>query len=334
MDNFDYEEYNKNRISWKDFLAKNDFSLRALVKFNNTRVLNKGFFKDLTFMYRVIMNKKVFYAFLDQLKEPLFFPLAEIDDAILLKILRPYELSRYTIQERVKAITDHYKLLSQYLTSDQINQIYSNDGLEIGKYTPTEAIPLEYKIVIHYSKTHRREGELTVSIVKKTAIDGINVPAYERIFSVALNLGTINNEKVMKINSIQGCTPHLQDPQKEISNITKLGFGLLPKYLLLTIAFNLAKIFEINKVLGIKKDSHVFNNKHYKSKMQNEFKNDYDKHWMDFGATEFDNDYYELHEQPRTPIEEIPSKKRSQHRKRYAFVDQLLANLNQKFVKK
>ena len=87
MDNFNYELYAKNRMSWKDFLAKNDFSLKALVKFNNTRILNKSFFKDISFIYRVLVNRKDFYFFLNKLKEPQLYPLAETDDSILFKVL-------------------------------------------------------------------------------------------------------------------------------------------------------------------------------------------------------------------------------------------------------
>ena len=334
MDNFNYELYAKNRMSWKDFLAKNDFSLKALVKFNNTRILNKSFFKDISFIYRVLINRKDFYFFLNKLKEPQLYPLAETDDSILFKVLRPYELARYSVRERIVAITQHYEILNQYLPDDIINQIYTADGVEIGSYVPTEAIPLNYKIITHFSKTHRREGEFAISIVKKTFLENSNIETTERIFSIAFNLGFINNKKTLKINAIQGCTPHLSEPQKEINNVTKLGFGLMPKYLLMSIAFKLAEIFECNEVLAIRKESHVFNNHHYKNKMQNDFKNDYDKQWLDFSPKEFDKDYYSVYPMIRTPIEEIPSKKRSQHKKRYAFLDQIINNVEEIFTRK
>ena len=324
MDNFDCTN---RRMSWKEFVDKNDFSLRALIKFNNSRILNKGLFKDLTFIYRVLLNRKDFFGFLEELKKPQFYPLAEKDDSILFKILRPYELSRYSVKERIEAITKHYEILNQYLPSDKLNQLYTEEGIEIGRYTPTEAIPLQYRIIAHFSKTHRREGDFAISIVRESIIEGFDVATTERIFSIAFNLGYINGQRVMKINAIQGCTPHLAEPQKEISNITKLGFGLLPKYILVAIAFKMSVLFDCEEVLAIKKNSHVFNNVHYKTKMKNEFKNDYDKQWQDFNPVDFDNDYYKITPMPRTPIEEIPSKKRSQHRKRYNFVDQIINNL-------
>lgn len=322
------------RISWDSFIKNNKFDVWSLIKFNKSRLPNSGLWKAITFFYRRFKYKTIFDKYLNILKQKNFFYIADTDDAILYKMLRPFELSTYSIEERINVFKMHHNIISEIMCEQYIKEIYSEKGLEIAVFNPTENIPFLYRIVFHYSKTHRREGELTLSYVRENFDDYLNRNVMERIFSISFNFGYLDDKKVIKINSIQGCSPHLKDPQKEINNITKLSFGTMPKFMLMTILFSLLKTIEFDEILGIKKDYHVYSEKHYKNKFQNIFKTDYDKIWVeDFNGTEFNNNYYKLQENIRKPLDEIPSKKRSQYKKRYAFTDEVILNINRIFNK-
>lgn len=281
-------------IDWKNFIESKNLSLLGILKFNHLRN-KKGLIHDLSFVWKVLTHRKTYNRYLDLLSKPCCTSACIRDASILYKILRPYEVGNNNGRERVNILENHYNMLSEYLRIEQFDQLGTEEGIQIISFNKTEALPDDVILSLQYNGTHRREAELTVAILKKCYIEDEQKYARERIFSIAFNLGIINNERVIKINSIQGCTPHLKEPQKEISNITKQGFGMLPKFLMLEVAFKIAEIMNIKHVLGIKKASHIYNNAHYKSKISSEdFRYDYDKQWSEFGATDFNENYYKL----------------------------------------
>ena len=322
------------KIKWNDFLKKNDFSLLALVRYNLSHVRTKTWFRQLTFVYRVLKHWKPYHNYLNLLKTSKFQPLAELDDVILLKVLRPYELYRYSVVERTQILKEHYDILSEKFDEKAISVIFTDLGYKIASYEPNQNITDNYEIIANYSRTHRREGEFAISIIKKNLAEGeTDAVGYRRVFSVAFNFGYIDGKKVIKVNSLQGSDPLLLNPQDDISNVTKLGFGMMPMYLLMNIVFCIAKLVQVEYVLGIRKESHVYYNEHYKSKISPMFKNDYDKHWAEFDSKDFNQDYYVLQELPRKDLSEVASKKSSQYRKRYAFLDGIYLSL-EKMIKK
>ncbi len=339
---------NNKKISiddWKKFIESENISLFQIMKFDRLRN-KKGIIHDVAFIWKMIAHSKTYKRYIELLRKPCCYSAAVTDSSILYKIFRPYEVGNLESSERLNILEEHYSILSDYFTVDEFNQLGSTLGLKIIDFVKTDSFPDDVFLSFQYNGTHRREAELTVSILKKCrapAFKPENVPentpedaivGIERIFSIAINFGYFNNQKVIKINSIQGCTPHLKEPQKEITSITKQAFGILPKYLMLEVTFKIAEIMGINHVLGIKKASHIYNNSHYKSRVSSDdFRYDYDKQWSEFNAKDFNENYYELSPIERTPIEEVPSKKRSQHRKRYAFIDEIKNNLEQIFVK-
>ncbi len=318
---------------WKELIKNDDISLFQILKFNHFRK-NKGIIHDLAFIWKVLAHPKTYRRFINLLRRPCCESAAITDVSIMYKILRPYETSDLTSSERVSVLENHYNLLSEFFTIKQFNTLGTNQGLNIINYPQTESYPGDVTVSLQYNGTHRREGELTVAILKTIYDEGKQHYSKGRIFSIAMNFGYVNNEKAIKINSIQGCAHYFKEPQKEISSVTKQGYGILPKYLMLEIAFKIAEIMGIKHVLGIKKASHVYSNAHYKARVSSdEFRYDYDKQWAEFGGKEYSPNYYELFPIKRTPIEEVPSKKRSQHRKRYAFLDEIKLNLEKLFVK-
>ncbi|MBQ8708312.1 MAG: DUF535 family protein [Succinivibrionaceae bacterium] len=316
--------------SWKQFAKRTSFPVWVVLGYARKRA-KKGIIHDIGFIYKYFRYWKTYQKYLDLLVTPFCHGAAESDPTMLYKIFRPYELSSYTVKERFETLRNHYALLGQYLSNQQFDQLGTKEGIHIVDFPVSEAVPRQYRLVMKYDGTHRREGELTVEIVRDQEHEDGSA-SLERIFSIAMNIGAAQEKRVLKINSIQGCTPHLPEPLKEIAAATKAAYGLMPRYMMINIAFKIARLADATVVLGIRSASHIYANSHYSSRVTSEdFRYDYDGQWKEFGAEDFDENYVKLTQPQRTPLEEIPSKKRSQHRKRYAFMDEINASLTKIF---
>ncbi len=325
------ETIEKQKQAWLEFINKSDLSLLQILRYAKSRT-DKGKIHDIGFTQHYLIHQKDYHEYLHLLSQHCCQSAALTDVSILYKLFRPYEVATYTIPQRLEVLKEHYRILSKYFTDDQFDELGKAGGLIIKPYPVTDTINIPYHLCFQYNGTHRREAELTLSIVRAFEENNDEKVTYKRVFSIAFNFGIKKDQQVIKINSIQGSDPHFEDPLKEISNVTKLGFGLMPKYLMINLAFHIAQITNSQSVLAIRTNSHVYANPHYVHRIgDNTFKYDYDKQWEEFNATAFDDNYVQLQATERTPIEKIATKKRSQHRKRYAFIDEIYASLDQIF---
>jgi uncharacterized protein VirK/YbjX len=316
--------------SWKEFVQKGDFSFWSVLGYAQKRS-RKGIIHDIGFASKYLMHRSVYREYLKLLSQQCCHGACEHDRTMIYKLMRPYEVCTYSIEKRLEVLRDHYSILSEYFTPEQFDLLGAEFGIRVKDFPTTEAVPVQYSITLQYNGTHRREAELSLEITRSFDREGNGNATCERVFSAAVNFGNINGHRVLKINSIQGCTPHLPEPMKEISAATKAGYGIMPKYLMILLAFRIAELTGCEHVLGIKTESHIYANSHYSSKINKDFHYDYDAQWKEFKGEEYSENYLKLSKPERTPLEEIPSKKRSQHRKRYAFIDEIYDSLAEVF---
>lgn len=319
-----------DKTSWTEFVRKGNFSFWSVLGYAKSRS-SKGIIHDIGFTAKYLTNRSVYREYLKLLSRPCCHSACQRDRTMLYKLMRPYEVCTYSIEKRLEVLKDHYDILSEYFTQEQFDLLGTEFGICVKDYPVSEAVPVQYSITLQYNGTHRREAELSVEITRSFDEKGNGEVSCARIFSIAVNLGKIDGHRVLKINSIQGCTPHLPEPMKEISAATKAGYGILPKYLMILLAFKIADLTGCEAVLGIKTESHIYANSHYSSKIGKDFHYDYDAQWKEFGGEDYNDSYMKLNRPERTPLEDIPSKKRSQHRKRYTFIDETCESLTEIF---
>lgn len=125
------------------------------------------------------------------------------------------------------------------------------------------------------------------------------------------------------IGSLQGPEPAVVEPMALIQQLTKRGFGLRPKSLMVMLAFMLARAWQIDHLYAIPKAAHVFQAKRYRHRNGLAMHADYDELWREFDAIELADNLWQLPSYQRRPLEEIASKKRSMYRQRYGWLDAL-----------
>lgn len=121
---------------------------------------------------------------------------------------------------------------------------------------------------------------------------------------------------------VQG--PNFEGSKEMVKQLTKLCHGLRPAYLMVETMKSLTKILGYDKLLGIpqkyQNKSRFIQSKQYTV--------DYDAIFGESGGEL--KDYWELPLEMDRNLDDIPSKKRSMYRKRYAMLDDLAKVIEEK----
>ena len=219
--------------------------------------------------------------------------------SLLACVIHPYLNVDWQFDQKLDAISGHYKLLT--------------GRLGILHFPPAASIILAdlldaTQIRLHKSLFFDHEGELTVSLFKGD----------ERLYSLTFILGQIGAELVAYAGGLQG----LRSPEAiEIyHSMTRGMHGLRPRDLLVTAFRLLCGSLGIARILAISDRKRICSNSYHCPGDQIFLS--YDSAWIECGGVPLDDAFFAL--SPRITqrsANDIPTRKRAQYRRRYAMVD-------------
>ncbi|WP_270804640.1 DUF535 family protein [Aeromonas sp. QDB66] len=256
------------------------------------KTFNRGKFLLRSLLYRAQLNR-VFELFQSAPLRALPARHPELLD----KPMRPYRFACSTVNQRVKMVEDHYRLLLG-LYPELIDPLYLGEGIVLGHYPDGG-----WRIVLRHDGTFRREAELALSIVNARG---------ERLYSCAFSLA--GNE------------------QELVRALTRAGQGLRPKSLVVMLVMALAGAMGAHRVCAVRMKAHIFQARRY-SKKKACLQADYDELWQEFGALDQDANFVRLQPVVRKPLEEVAAKKRAMYRRRYEWLDGLERAIRQQFAR-
>lgn len=141
-----------------------------------------------------------------------------------------------------------------------------------------------------------------------------------RAYSLVFSFGEIDDSLVMVIGAIQGRS--FDGANDLYRDMTKTLHGLRPRDMIIELARLVAQSVGARSLLGVADDARVHRHAYFGGKAL-EDTSDYDQIWADRGG-ERRGDYYWMDvAEPRRPISDVKSKKRSLYRKRYAMLDEV-----------
>ena len=165
---------------------------------------------------------------------------------------------------------------------------------------------------VYFKGIYHREGESNIVL----KLD--NVIQYILSFSYII----LDGQPVLFIGGLQASKQDITNLET-IKQLTKSLHGLRPKQLLLHGLSTLCSFYNIQKIVGVSNDNHFYQDSR-KKKDKQRVKTNLDEFWLEFGATldQWGN-YVFTPLSNQIDLTEIPSKKRSQYRKRQLILDQL-----------
>lgn len=164
-------------------------------------------------------------------------------------------------------------------------------------------------------RKHMREGDLTLELLD---------PFGTKLYALTFSFQPTPPGPELLIGAMQG-----QMPLALTKHITKLSLGLRPPNLLLIVLQALACHLGVVRLRACGRSRHI----HHGSDRAERVQFDYDGFWASVGGVADGQGFFELPVQPaRRSHDETPSHKRSQYRRRYAWMDELHADVGRWLV--
>lgn len=228
------------------------------------------------------------------------------DHRFLEKPMRPYISVNNTPSDCVQWILDHYAFLPEAL----FQKLYTQPNGILLKTVEVDELP--YEIRLMNDAAFQKEGELTLKLLNEHQ---------ENMYSVSFVIHTnAKQQREMAIGGLQGpaSTP---ENNHRIKRLTKVLHGLRPKDLMVKLAMMIANAWQVEQILAVSNQGHIYRAKRYQSRKR--VLANYDAHWSAMGGEEYSKDFYRLPlTEPRKTPEEISRPKRAMYRRRYEWLDE------------
>lgn len=224
----------------------------------------------------------------------------------LYKVYRPYISHALDAEARLDAIRAHY----EFMFRRGLGQTLARACL--GPVVLAEAegrSGLRYQIQLRTVTMFDREGELVLQLTQDD----------KALYTVAFTIAPRNGRPAVSIGCIQG--GKTKDAREAIRAATRELHGIRPKQLMATLVRQLGHAYGCERMLMVSNRNRVI----YKAIRNGRVLADYDQLWEEMGATVRPDGDWELDCAPVAApnMENIPSKKRSEARKRHELVSDL-----------
>ena len=222
-----------------------------------------------------------------------------------------------TFAERARLIEEHMEFLSARFNDEFMLKLYGDKKIELWRMNLDETLG-EMNLVLCAESGQRKEGLAAVMFNLPDEI-----PVYQIIFWIARH----ENDWAMWIGAMQG--PNVDDAKDLVKRITKKCHAYRTKNLILYAAQSVARTFGVKKIFAVTNEGYYANNH---LRRDRKLKTSFSDFWAEVGGIQtVDARFFELPLiETRKTVEEIPSHKRAQYRRRFALLDDLDASIAEK----
>ena len=222
---------------------------------------------------------------------------------------------RSTFEERARLIEDNMTFLSARFNEDFMLKLYGDKKIELWRMSLDETLG-DMNLVLCAESGQRKEGLAAVMF----NLPG-EIPVYQIIFWIARH----EDDWAMWIGAMQG--PNVDDARDLVKRITKLCHAYRTKNLILYAAQSVARNFGVKKIFAVTNAGYYANNH---VRRDRKLKTSFGDFWTEAGGIPTrDERFFELPLiETRKTVEEIPSHKRAQYRRRFAMLDDLDAAIS------
>ncbi|MBK4769014.1 MAG: DUF535 domain-containing protein [Pantoea sp. Morm] len=224
------------------------------------------------------------------------------------RVHRPYLSTALSVTDKSEAILYHYRRIMQLLGDVRFRQHIDPEGLCLSRFTGKDDQPFTLQLV----STYRLDKEGEASIILRNG-------SGQMLAEITFVLCIRNNKRSLIIGGLQG--PNGENTQGLVQQATKSLYGLFPKRLVLESLVQIAELFNIESIIAVSNKLHVYQSVRYKNRIKH-MHADYNSFWeMSGGVLQRDSFYSIPLDITRKNLDEVPSKKRAEYRRRYALVD-------------
>ena len=241
---------------------------------------------------------------------PAFGELVASCPRLILKIYRPYLSNTMTCKQRLGLLMAHYHFVFMNGLGPIVTQA-ARGAVVLARFSGKSGA--EYQIQLRAIDIFEREGDLILQLTCGGQL----------IYSVVFSFFQGEQAPVVGIGCMQG--PRGEGGLELIREATRDLHGLRPKNLLVRLVRQLGHDFGCRKLILVGNRNRTVRS----ATRQGKVHADYDSVWQEMGARARANGDFELASEnlPAPVMEDIPSKKRSEVRKRHAMLETLLRSV-------
>jgi hypothetical protein len=243
---------------------------------------------------------------------PAFSEYVRNSPRLLYKIYRPYLTSTLSMEARLALLASHYQFMFERGLGSLLVQA-SAGGVKLAAFEGKSGLP--YQLVLRAVGTClEREGELVLQLCQGETM----------LYAAAFTFAWRGEGYAVSIGCMQG--GKAEGTMDAIRVATRELHGVRPKQLLLTLVRQLGFHFGCSRMMLVSNANRVVQ----RSLRRGQVMADYDMFWLEMGAERMADGDFRL---PCTPVqapdmESIPSKKRSEARKKHELVLSLADQFN------
>lgn len=225
---------------------------------------------------------------------------------------RAFFFNKSTFDERIQLVEEHMTYLTEHLKGDTAVNLYRKQSIELWR-SQDEGDPLTLKLAYHPGQ--RKEGLMSVWL------DYEGQALYQMMFWIAKDK---SGAWALFIGAMQG--PNMDHSREVIKKITKRCHAYRTKNLILHATQEVAKALGLKRIYAVTNYGYYANNH---VRRDRKLKTDFGKFWEESGGRLCeDTRFYELPlMEYRKTMEEIPTRKRANYRKRFALLDEIDASI-------
>lgn len=226
---------------------------------------------------------------------------------------RAFFYNKSTFDERIKLVEEHMTYLTEHLKGDTAVDLYRNQSIKLWQSQDDEEDPLLLKLTYHPGQ--RKEGLMSVWL------DYEGEALYQMMFWIAKNKAGIWS---LYIGAMQG--PNAENSREIIKKVTKRCHAYRTKNLILHATQEVAKALGLQHIYAVTNYGYYANNH---IRRDRKLKTSFSDFWKESGGRPCaDQRFYELPmTEYRKTMEEIPTRKRANYRRRFALLDEIDASI-------
>ncbi len=270
------------------------------------------------FVIRHLQNHPYSKKWLEFLASGRMALIARQNPSLYRKPIRPYVSINWPKRAKVAAMIYHYDFLARRLAPAAFTRIVSLTGAVLLSFPVKNGDRLT--VCLRYDSKFRKEGETTLDL--ESANHGCRVSSLTFVAAA-----TETGAPCLVIGAISGL-PAGAD-KDIIKHTAKAMFGLRPKALLLLVLQELARVWDVQHLLGVGNRIHTSRHLAYAFNRSRRFTITYDSFWQEVGGIRRIDGFFVL---PLVAsvrnIDEIEPPKRSLYRHRSALLGELLDRLH------
>jgi uncharacterized protein VirK/YbjX len=227
---------------------------------------------------------------------------------------RPYLNAWWSSTEKMRVVKTHYELLTG---AAKILAFPLDASVElVALYWIQEGL----RLVLDKPPWFAQEGEVAVSLFQRDV----------RLYSLLFSLGIVADKRVAFVGALQGASSRAtqsveggKQPLDIYKELTHVLHGMRPRDLLFSVFRKMCRALDVVTIMAVADRANVERSGYFLGGAS--MKAQHDQTWMEYGGHPSpDGAFFEIPtEHARRPLEDVPTRKRAQYRRRYAMLERI-----------